>query len=105
MIVAIRVRARRNRAGSLLEWHPDDEERARELLDDHRAAITLLYRVIDRRKLSDEQVVLTMEIVEQTKRVYRVQLHDGVGRDLPLDRLQSVREAIEATVEDDRAHA
>jgi len=105
MIVTIRVRARRNRSGSLLEWHPDDEPRARDLLDDHRAVVTLLYTVVDRRKLSDEQVVMTLEIVERTRRVDRVQLHDDVSRDLPLDRLQSVREKIESNVGGEGVHA
>jgi hypothetical protein len=57
----LRVRARRNQNGSLLEWHPDDEDAAKSALHTPWALIRDLYGAVDRSTVSDGDLVAVVE--------------------------------------------
>lgn len=59
--VRLRVRARRNQSGSLLEWHPDDEDTAKSALNSPWALIRDLYGAVDRSTVSDGDLVAVVE--------------------------------------------
>lgn len=60
--VTLRVRARRNRGGSILEWHPDDAEQAEELFEMPKQVIIECYDLISRSHVADGDVVVTFEV-------------------------------------------
>ncbi|NHN64323.1 hypothetical protein G9463_13595 [Haloarcula sp. JP-Z28] len=55
--VRLRVRARRNQHGSVLEWVPEDEADAKAALDSPWALIRDLYGAIDRSTVADGDLV------------------------------------------------
>ncbi|WP_228841850.1 hypothetical protein [Haloarcula sp. CBA1127] len=59
--VRLRVRARRNQNGSVLEWHPEDEADAKDALDSPWALIRDLYGAVDRSTVSDGDLVAVVE--------------------------------------------
>jgi len=59
--VRLRVRARRNQQGSILEWHPDDEGNAKEALASPRALIRDLYGAVNRSTVVDGDLVAVVE--------------------------------------------
>jgi hypothetical protein len=59
--IRLRIRARRNEHGSLLEWHPSDEADAKEALDSPWALVRDCYDAVDRSTVSDGDLVAVVE--------------------------------------------
>ena len=59
--VRLRVRARRNQQGSILEWHPEDEGNAKEALASPWALVRDLYDAVDRSTVADGDLVAIVE--------------------------------------------
>ena len=103
-VTRVRVRARRNKHGTVLEWHPADEDDAKRLLWKPHFAVTLLYRAVDRSRVSDSQVVATLKVLPESHRVDSIEV--PISRDaLSLSEMQSLRENIEEVCHGEAVHA
>jgi len=102
--IRIRVRARRNLAGTVLEWHPADEEDAKELLYKPHFVITLLYRAVDRSRVSDCDIVARLEVLPRSHQLDSIDV--PAKRDaLSIQQMSSIRADIEQFCRGEPAHA
>lgn len=92
----LRIRARRGKRGSILEWHPADEDDARELMENHALVVTTIYELVDRRKVSDGDVVATIAIWPKSGSIEDIEVPDEYLR----DRSQWVLDDVRASVQD-----
>ena len=92
----LRIRARRARQGSILEWHPADEDDARDLLEKHALVIKTIYDLVDRRQVSDGDVVAVIEIWPASGSIEDIEVPDEIRR----DRSQWVLDDVRASVQD-----
>jgi hypothetical protein len=91
---SLRVRARRNQNGSLLEWHPADVDEVEELLEKPGLVIVTLYELVDRRLVSDGDVVATVDVWPVSGEVEEIQVQEDVHRDRSAWIVDDVRQSI-----------
>jgi len=89
----LRLRARRNANGVVLEFHPDDRPVAEDLLEDHRMVLKTIYNVVDRSRVSDEQEVGTITVLPFSGD-YSVRFDSDARRDLELSQLERVNDQL-----------
>lgn len=77
--VTLRIRARRNNGGSVLEWHPDDADHARELLAAPKQIVIEAYALVRRSHVSDEQVVVEIEAWPGSGAIESIDVDDDVA--------------------------
>lgn len=77
----LRVRARRNQKGSLLEWHPEDADEAEDVLERPALVIVTLYELVDRRAVSDGDVVATVVAWPASGEIEDIDVGEDVHRD------------------------
>jgi len=89
----LRLRARRNANGVVLEFHPDDRPVAEDLLEDHRMVLKTIYSAVDRSKVSDKQEVGTITVLPFSGE-YTVRVDSDSRRDLDLPQLERVNDQL-----------
>ncbi|WP_367175064.1 hypothetical protein [Haloarcula rubripromontorii] len=98
----LRLRARRNGNGVVLEYHPEDRPVAESMLDDHRMALKTLYSAVDRSKVSDKQVVGEITVFPFSGQ-YSLEFESDARRDLALSQLERVNNQLSEFITGDAA--